>query len=341
MDCKTWRELASDYMDGALDTPMAEAMARHAVACASCRSDEEALRNVCRELNVLPTVDPPLFFRENLISAIERGELGAKRPVAGSFWQILFPRLGRVAVGTFLAGGVCAALLWGMVVPHVSLVGGRTGFAAVPSMIYGIPGILPEVNDVNTDPPRLHIGHVMTVLPQDGPVYDFSIWLENADKGTARFRMVGDKHVYHFNLGSGMAPQTLRIPLAAAQGQNTIALHVSWLANGLLHSKDLFVPVARSDDRMPDKHQTFTFPESTVLDAGRQLAGRYNIPVTLDDVTPVAANERVMISASNETASEVLRRSLDGRGLQVSVSGRGVLIAPKTADGAVPAETAN
>ena len=107
MDCKTWRELASDYMDGALDTPMAEAMARHAVACASCRSDEEALRNVCRELNVLPTVDPPLFFRENLISAIERGELGAKRPVAGSFWQILFPRLGRVAVGTFLAGGVC------------------------------------------------------------------------------------------------------------------------------------------------------------------------------------------------------------------------------------------
>jgi hypothetical protein len=333
MDCKTWRELASEYIEGTLDKPVAEAMTRHSVACASCRSDEEALRTVCRELNVLPTVDPPMFFRENLVSAIERGELGARLPVTGSRWRLLFPRLSRIAMGTLVAGGVCAAFLWGMMLPTSTRLFGGTRIAGsgLGTMIIGELPVNPGV-DEDESTPRLHVGHVLTVLPQDGPVYDFSIWLENADKGVARFRLLGDKHVYRFSLGSGMAPQTLRIPLAGAQGQDTIALQVNWTAGGALHSKYLIVPVTHSDDRVPDRHQSFSLPESTLLDASRRVAGLYAIPVTLDDVAPIAADERIMIAADRQTASEALRTNLSGRNLQVSVSGAGVLVAPKSGE---------
>ena len=64
MDCKNWREMASDYIEGTLETAAAaDAMRRHAVECANCRADEASLRSLSRELNVLPDVDPPLNYQ--------------------------------------------------------------------------------------------------------------------------------------------------------------------------------------------------------------------------------------------------------------------------------------
>jgi hypothetical protein len=331
MDCKNWREMASEYIEGTLATPAsADAMRRHAAECAACRTDEALLRSLSRELNVLPDVDPPLFFRENLISAIERGDQGAKRPIAESFWQTLFPRLGRTAFGTLIAGGACAAVLWSIALP-------RTGTGGASYIVGGpLTGLLPGLSEDSADaaaadkePARLRIGRVTTVLTEDGPVYDFSLWLENADKGTARFQLVGDKHNYRFNLGSGMAPQTLRVPLAAAQGRSTIDLAVRWTADGKSHAKYLFVPVPRTDDQVVERKQSFGLPESTMIDSAKQIAARYSTPVTLEDLPENIAREQVMMDARNETASEVLRRNLAGRNLKVMVSGAGVLVTAK------------
>ncbi|MES2464830.1 MAG: zf-HC2 domain-containing protein [Armatimonadota bacterium] len=331
MDCKNWRDRASDYIEGTLETPAAaDAMRRHASECANCRTDEALLRSLSREMNVLPTVEPPLFFRENLISAIERGDQGAKRPVSESFWQTLFPRLGRTALGTLVAGGACAAVLWSLAFPRPTT-GGAPYISGGP-LVGLLPGLSSDSADsaaAQKEPARLRIGRVTTVLPEDGPVYDFSLWLENADKGTARFQLVGDKHNYRFNLGSGMAPQTLRVPLAAAQGRSTIDLAVRWTADGKSHTKYLFVPVPRTDDRVVERKQSFGLPESTMLESAKQIASRYSTPVTLEDLPEDIAGERVMMDARYETASEVLRRNLSGRNLKVLVSGAGVLVAPK------------
>ena len=332
MDCKNWREMASDYIEGTLENPAtADAMRRHASECADCRTDEALLRSLSRELNVLPVVEPPLFFRENLISAIERGDQGAKRPVTESFWKNLFPRLGRTAFGTLVVGGVCAALLWSVIVLPRHTTGGA-GYIAGGPLVGLLPGISGDSGDTASsqkEPPRLRIGRVTTVLPEDGPVYDFSLWLENADKGTARFQLVGDKHNYRFNLGSGMTAQTLRVPLAAARGSSTIDLAVLWTADGKSHTKYLFVPVPRTDDHVVDRKQSFGLPESTMLDSAKQVAARYGTPVTLEDLPSEISSERVMLNARNETASEVLRRNLQGRKLNVTVSGAGVLVTGK------------
>ncbi len=332
MDCKNWRERVSDYIEGTLENPAtADAMRRHAFECADCRADEALLRSLSRELNVLPVVEPPLFFRENLISAIERGDQGAKRPVTESFWKNLLSRLGRTAFGTLVVGGACAALLWSVVVLPRHTIGGAPYVAGGP-LVGLLPGISGDPADTaisQKEPPRLRIGRVTTVLPEEGPVYDFSLWLENADKGTARFQLVGDKHNYRFNLGSGMTPQTLRVPLAAARGSSTIDLAVLWTADGKSHTKYLFVPVPRTDDHVVDRKQSFGLPESTMLDCAKQVAARYGTPVTLEGLPSDVASERVMLSARNETASEVLRRNLQGRKLNVTVSGAGVLVTGK------------
>jgi hypothetical protein len=323
--------MASDYIEGTLDTPAtADAMRRHAAECADCRTDEALLRSLSREMNVLPGVEPPLFFRENLISAIERGDQGAKRPVAESFWQTLFPRLGRTALGTLVAGGACAAVLWSIVLPRTT-VGGSSYISGGPlvGLLPGLSGDSADAATAQKEPPRLRIGRVTTVLPEDGPVYDFSLWLENADKGTARFQLVGDKHYYRFNLGSGMAPQTLRVPLAAARGNSTVDLAVRWTADGKSHAKYLFVPVPRTDDRVVERKQSFGLPESTIIESAKQIAARYSTPVTLEDLPEAIAGERVMMDARYETASEVLRRNLAGRNLKVMVSGAGVLVTAK------------
>jgi hypothetical protein len=323
--------MASDYIEGTLETAAAaDAMRRHAVECANCRADEASLRSLSRELNVLPDVDPPLFFRENLISAIERGDQGAKRPVTGSFWQSMFPRLGRTAVGTLIAGGACAAVLWSMAFPRPGT-GGASYVVGGPlvGLLPGLSGDSADTINADKEPARLRIGRVTTVLPEDGPVYDFSLWLENADKGTARFQLVGDNHNYRFNLGSGMAPQTLRVPLAAAQGKSTIDLAVRWTADGKSHLKYLFVPVPRADDRVVERKQSFGLPESTMIESAKQIAARYGTPVTLEDLPETVAGERIMMDARNETASEVLRRNLAGRDLKIMVSGAGVLVTKK------------
>jgi hypothetical protein len=313
--------LASDYIEGTLPAPaVAEAMAAHVRECDSCRADEQALRAISRELNVLPSVDPPLFFRENVMAAIERQP--ARSRAGESWWKSLFPslpHLGRVAVGTTLAAGTVAAFLWAVLLPS-------HGGHDVVIMPAGIGrGLLPGATGVGdaaaVRQPHLRIARVTTVLPDGATAYDFSFWLENAATGTARFQLPGSDQVYRFNL-AGTEQQTLRVPFSVAGDKQVVDLSIDWTANGKGHMRHLLVPIPRSD-AAPGVRQSFGLGEGRVVEVAREGAVRYGRPVTLDDVPE---DGTVRITARDESADEVLGRYLSDLGMKVSASNGGVLI---------------
>jgi hypothetical protein len=337
--------MASDYIEGALPPATREAMSRHAAGCADCRRDEAALTALTRELNVLPTVDPPLFFRENVMAAIERQGDATPTPGSAGWWRQLIlgsqtapgsGRVARLAMGTALAGGLAAAVIWGVFFPG----GGskvRTG-EALP-IVENLSGVLPGGSTASPTghEPMLRVTRVTTMMPNSGPAYDLSFWLSNADKGVARWQFVGDPRSYTFTL-NGNAPQTVRIPYTAAQGKDTIAVYVHWTADAVSHSRYLLLPVAADNTTTapasmtatpPAARQSFGLPEESIVDAARDIAGHYRIPVTLDDVAN--GDQPIRLTAESETAAETLQRNLHAAGLEVTQTTAGIRIAPAAA----------
>lgn len=340
VDCKKWRELASQYREETLPPPMVDALQSHLGVCASCRSDEAALRALWSDLNDLPARTalpaPPLFFHENVMAAIQR-EAAAPRARSWAFWSTLLPQLGRVALGTTVTAGAVAAIAWTLLLPTPPA---DNSVAAAAGPLPRPGGLLPgggastkAVTDAAAaTAPQLHVSRVATMSPQDGPCYDFSLWLEPASSttlGTARFHLLGgttpERSVtpaYRFTLRGGEA-QTLRVPFAAADKNNTINLVVRWQAGGGMRSRYLFVPVPQTD-ASPAERQSFGLPEGTVVEAARAIAARYGAPVTIEDVP--ASARLVVVTANNETAPEALRRALASHGLRVSTGRTGILI---------------
>ncbi len=339
MDRTRWRELASDYIEGTLPADTAEALRRHVASDSEAQEDEAVLRSVMRELNVLPQADPPLFFADNVVAAIERQ--GRKEP----FWRaFLLPSVGRVAGGTLLTGGVVAALAWSLLLPTgdtgVSNIGSPTSLPA-PSRFVAtlLPGAAADEEEARPAP-RLKIARVTTMLPDEGPAFDLSFWLEDAPSGTARFSLLNDKRPYRFTL-TGRTTQTLRVPYRVARDAKTVDLFVRWTAEGGSYTKYLFVPVPGDSDvsaAPAPARQSFGLPEGTLLDTAREIATRYNKPVTIEDAPEDA---RLRLTARGETATEALRRNLSPLGLTATISQGGILITrritPTTTADAPPA----
>ncbi len=350
--------MASDYIEETLPPHTMDAMRRHAHGCASCQSDEAALRNLCRELNVLPSVDPPLFFRDNVMAAIERQNTARSPFGRGAWWQTMLPQLGRVAGVTTLAGGAVVALAWTLLLPGAQKTNGTETASPViadlhaPKVAAPLLNLLPggEADKGAEIAPQLRIARVTTMVPTSGPAFDLALWMENADSGTARFNLLGDKTAYRFHLNGVTSPQTLRVPFSASVNKETVDLRVYWTANATDHTRYLFVPLppqskasdtadsaANGDDPKPEppvtvaapsERQSFGLPDQPIVDTARQIAARYNVPVTLDDV-PEATH--LSLTARDETALETLTRQLAPLGLQVS-SVKGGLLVERIAD---------
>lgn len=336
VDCTRWRELASDYIEGSLPAPAEEAVRAHTATCAVCRLDEAALRSLSRELNVLPEVDPPLFFRDNVMAAIERENARAPR---GPWWKML-PHLSRLAVGTAMATGAAAIIVFSAMAPGARQQSSDSAARIAPAAAVPAPfvNVLPDADAdaVTRSPARLRIARVTTVDPgSDGPAYDFSLWLENAEGGTARFQLIGDRErAFRFNLTAGGAPQTLRVPFAAVSGKDTLGLEVFWTADTKSHTRRLFVPLPQEGAAVPEERQSYGMPEGTLAEVGQQISTRYGIPVTLDDVPE---GLRVTVVARSETAQEALQRALTPHGLQVTQSQSGLLIEKAPSAASLPA----
>ena len=326
VDCAKTRELASEYLEGTLPAALMRGVQGHADSCSACASDLRALQSVWESLNSLPEVEPPLFFRENVMLAVQR-EKESRQPRG---WRSLLPQLGRVAANTLLTGGAVAAIAWTLLVPTPDATGG-TEVAGLPRPNGGLlPGVVaPREATTTQTNPQLQIRRTTTVDPEHGPSYEFALWLEGADRGTVRVHLLPDDAVNgeapaaaRFTLAQG-APQALRVPLGAVQGE-TINLYVFWTAGGQSHSKRLFVPVPK-DDSLPASQQSFGLRESRLAEAAREVAARFGQPVTIEDVPNL---DKVTVTARQETATQALRRALSGRGVRISYSAAGILVAP-------------
>jgi hypothetical protein len=319
VNCEKWRELASEYIEGTLEPTMTAVMAEHLRGCESCRTDEAILKSLCRELNVLPEVDPPMFFRDNVLSAIERQQ--AAKP-AGPWWKVWMPSLARTAVGTLVASGAAAAVVYNIVVPQTAKepnsiqanAGGNNGVL--------LPGANAEANPSAAAPARLRITRTMTALAERGPAITFNFWLENAERGTARFQLIGSKDSYRFNL-FGTNREVLQVPFDVAAGKPSVDLQVLWTADGKTHTRHIFIPIPREDNKAPESKQSFGLGQASVALAARDIAVRYGRPVTLDDVPEQTI---VQWTARDETAQETLARQLAPLNLKVTESAAGLLI---------------
>ena len=330
MDCNRWREMASDFNEGALPETMRELMSRHIDTCVDCRETQDSVAALTRELNVLPSVDPPLFFRENVIAAIERQKLERRSGWQALFWgrdRAVSANVGRIALGTLLAGGAAAAVCWSVLLPGSS---GALKRANMPAgLVAPLGGLLPGGSTSAMGArPDLQVTRVTTMTPGNGAAYDLSFWLVNADRGVANWRFVGDPKSYTFAL-SGNAPQTARVPYTAAQGKDTVALAVRWTADAVSHTRYLVLPVADAQIgapvRVPDAHQSFALPEEGIVDAVRQVSGRFGVPVTLEDVPD---SLRVVVTAQDESAAQAMKRSLAAAGVDVAESPAGIRMTP-------------
>src|ERR1041385_3726472 len=70
MNCKNATELLSDYVSGQLDRALTVSLENHLASCENCRKEAEGLRWAWSLLDQAPTVEPPAFFHENLMSRI-------------------------------------------------------------------------------------------------------------------------------------------------------------------------------------------------------------------------------------------------------------------------------
>lgn len=317
VDCAKVRELASEYVEETLPSGLTRAVRAHLDACPVCRADVDALRAVWRRLDTLPVVEPPPFFHENVMTAVERH---ARRSAA---WHSLLPRLGRVALTTAATGGAVSLLAWTLLLPTLSPV--QQADRTVLPITIG-----PSRPDISATP-RLRLERTTVVDPQHGPAYEWSVWIEGAARGTARFDVLPDASLekklraVRFTLGPD-APQRLRVPFAAVQG-NTLNLFVRWAAaGGEAHRTYLFVPIPK-DDTLPQERQSFGLPEGSLAEAAREIAARYGQPVVLEDISD---QDKVTVVAREETAAQALERALAGRRVRVSSSANGIVIAPET-----------
>jgi hypothetical protein len=100
-------------------------------------------------------------------------------------------------------------------------------------------------------------------------------------------------------------------------------MHVFWTADSQTHTRHIFIPLPRDDDRVPDQRQSFGLGQSSLVMASREIAVRYGRPVSLEDVPEQMA---VQLTARDETAQETLARQLAPLGLHVTESPAGLLI---------------
>ncbi|MGC4044441.1 MAG: hypothetical protein QM758_11645 [Armatimonas sp.] len=320
MNQERWRELASEYIEGTLTPPMQEAVEVHLRENPESRAEAEQLRALFAELKQVPEVEPPLYFAENVMSRIQR-EAEQKRP-----WWSSFLGIGRTAGATLVLGGAAAGIAWMFLNPQqrVNTTPG-TPRQARTLLLPGLSGSEKAPgNPVALSIPHLNVERTLRVAPGEEPAFDFSVKLESATTGTARFELPGDSQNYRVVVEKGRS-STLRVPLVSARDEQTMALRCDWSAGGDRHVKYLLVPLPPAEKDDATQKLSFGLGEMTLPDTARALAARYGRPITLEDIPE---GLRVSVIARTETLEETLTRHLKDTGLHVTSTGAGVLIAP-------------
>ncbi len=351
METSRFRDHLSDYLESRLPAGEQDAVEAHLAASPDARAELAALREVWTGLDEwakTPPSDPPMFFRDNVLSAVERTGTRKGYWSGGqaklSVWERIFPSTGRLVFASGLVGGV--VIVVGFLAANSALtVSGPVRVANVTMPLARMASglVLPYAgqvaeNDKADAAPRLVISTSHTLTPDAHAVCDFTFWLENATQGSARFTVVGDKTVpglatepgktFDYAGLSGSAARTLRVPLDAGK-PTALAIQVRWKATGTEHERYLFVPTsvaATAEGAVSGPSPAFTLADMPLLDALQQVATATRVPITLEDVpNPEALRARIAMDGKENT-SVALRRALEPLGLRVSRSPAGVLV---------------
>lgn len=350
MDTNRFRDNLSDYMENRLSAAERGAMDAYLSASPDAQADATTLNetlSALRDWGTAPGEEPPLFFRDNVMSAIERTGTRssywntAQSPVP--LWERLFPNMGRLAFAAGAGGIVAVAgflVATNALTPASGLPVATVG-ASLSRVATGL--VLPYMgqvaeNDVADVAPRLVISTGRTLTPDAHTAYDFAFWLENAERGSAKFTVLGGAgepglpdagKTFSYAGIPGGAARTVRVAFDAPK-PSALAIKVRWTAAGVAHERYLFVPTSPAPQAEGAAvASTFTLAEMPLIDALKQVATETNTAITLEEV-PNPALLRARIAADGkESVSVALRRGLEPLGLRVSRSPAGVLVTPK------------
>jgi hypothetical protein len=310
MNYEKWRELASEYIEGTLAPDVALQVDAYLQTDANARAEATQLRGILGYLNTQPEVDPPLFFRENVMAAIERQKKEARQP----WWNF-----GRMVLGSLAAGGAFALLAFKVFLPAQE----NDGTLRQAGSISGIaPHLvrLPEVKEVEAKTPHLGVARSVR-LEKTGALYEFALTLENAPKGMARIEVPGIP-VQRVAL-TGNLPQVIQVQPG---NLSVLPVTVRWSGSGVSHESAFFVPVQKNDT-VPAPRQSFGLADLPLSRTLMELATRYGQPITAENV----AMEKITfaLNARDETLLATLTRHLTPYGLTVTASNEGVVITKK------------
>jgi hypothetical protein len=304
MNCERWRDLASDHVEGSLAAEAHAEADRHLATCPSCRADAEFLKGMSATFREVPSEDAPLFFSDNVRSRIEAARR-AQSPVS------LRDRLGRLGLATAFVGTAVAGMFWGAIFPSQRTVVPATMAPALPAA---------KSTPTRGAVPKLAVGWNRRVDAND-PAMDVQFSLSGAERGAVRCDIPGDRNAYRFTLSGGV-PQTLRVPLAAARGDRTLAVGIHWNAGEAGGSRQVFLPLPNAD-QAPSTKQSFSLPELPAHDALRELSRRYGVAVVADNLP---AEARLSFRAVDETLDTVVRNAVAEMGWQVDSGPDGVRV---------------
>ena len=353
MEISRFRDNLSDYLENRLPVSERKAMEAHLIASPEARADLATLKDTWQGLDSwakTSTPEPPMFFRDNVLSAIERsstrrGQWGGSQQTQQTIWERLFPNTGRLAFAAGVGGLVAIAgflVTNTLLTPNASLqvAGVGTPIAGIASgLILPYAGQVAE-NDTAEAIPRLVISTGRTLTPDAHSVCEFTFWLENTPQGSARFTVLGDNpsssggdagKIFNYPGLSSSGAQTLRVPFDT-QKASALALKVRWTASGYVHDRYLFVPTSATtitENSVAVIPSAFTLAEMPLTDALQKVAMATNVPVTVENISAVETLRAQISADGKETVSMALRRSLAPLGLRVSRSSSGILVTAK------------
>lgn len=304
MDCTTWRECASDHIDGTLPAKLAREADAHIEICAQCAADMVGIKSLTVELSFLPTPDVPLYFSDNILSKIEAQQAAAKEP----WW-----RAARLGITTALAGATVASFVWMQVNPVVDAPNRiRAGAGGRRQAVPPAPVVAPKLN-------------TRWMLHADAatPTYDVELTLLSKSSGTAKCTISGDPHAYRFTLAPGVANH-FRIPLTLFANDNIASLNTIWTSGDTTHKRIEHHPL--TPDASTPRRQSFGIRDLPIVAAAREVSSRYNIPITLQDIPETT---RIRISPIHATAEEALTSALSGTGCTLVTTPDGLYISGK------------
>jgi hypothetical protein len=310
MNDEKWLELASEYIEGTLSPEMHEKVRVYLTENKQAQQEEQELRGILQELGTLPEVDPPMFFRENLMKALEAQTQAAqqKKP----WWQLT-----RFMQGSLVAGGAFAALALGILLPQLNKQPGESEPISNNKASFAVPTIrgtiLPEA--VTTQPAHLRVTQGFL---KDKNQYEFALTLNDSKSALVRIEVPGREA----QVATLQENVTQAIQVEPDANAPVLNFGIRWTSAGTSQEKQFYLPTAtnRTPWRNPGEGSTL----DNVL---TNLVAHYGKPVTVENIDTKAVRVPTLVQANE--LQQTLAERLTPMGLVVTPSNNGVIITRK------------